>query len=211
MEEKLVNQRLQLSSPQSSEEAYEVVVMTASAGGVNALGHVMEGLPAHFSVPIVIVQHLEPTHPSLMVDILNRRTALEVVQAKDGQRLEAGKAYLAPPNYHVLVTADHTLALSQSPSVNFVRPSADVLFKSVAQCYGNRAIAVVLTGSGKDGAKGIQAIKQQGGTVIAQDQESSDFFSMPQAAIDTGAVDVVLPLLQIAPTLINLVTPGGLE
>jgi len=110
----------------------------------------------------------------------------------------------------MLIKRKGTLTLTDSELVNFVRPSADLLFESVAAAYGDRAIAVVLTGSGHDGALGVTAIKQRGGTVVAQDEASSEFFGMPSAAIKTGAVDFVLPLEEIAPTLAALVAaPAG--
>jgi len=111
----------------------------------------------------------------------------------------------------MLIKRRGTLTLTDSELVNFVRPSADLLFESVAAAYGDRAIAVVLTGSGHDGALGVTAIKQRGGTVVAQDEASSEFFGMPSAAIKTGAVDFVLPLEEIAPTLTTLVAQQGRE
>lgn len=140
-----------------------------------------------------------------MVAILSRRLVLPVQQAQQNDRLCPGIVYLAPPNYHTLVNADGTLALTQSARVHFVRPSADRLFDSVAESYGKRAIAVVLTGTGKDGATGIQAINRCGGIVIAQDEATSEFFGMPNAAIQTGWVDWILPLDEISTKLIALV------
>src|SRR5205823_8984090 len=136
---------------------------------------------------------------------LARRSSLTVAHAEDGRRLEPGHVYLAPPDRHLLVNRDGTISLTQTELVNFVRPSADLMFESVAAAYGERAIAVVLTGSGHDGAMGVTAIKQRGGTVIAQDEASSEFFGMPSAAITTGAVDFVLPLGDIAPKLVTLI------
>lgn len=140
-----------------------------------------------------------------MADILSRRTALEVKQAEEGDSIEPGKVYIAPPNRHLLVNPDGTLSLTQSELVHFVRPSADLLFESVAGSYKDRAIAVVLTGTGADGSMGVQAIDKMGGTVISQDRETSEFFGMPSAAIQTGTVDFILPLAEIASALISLV------
>jgi two-component system chemotaxis response regulator CheB len=130
-----------------------------------------------------------------------------VHEASDGMEVEPGHVYLAPPDRHLLVNRDGTISLTQSELVNFVRPSADLLFESVAAAYGERAIAVVLTGTGHDGSMGVTAIKQRGGTVIAQDEASSDFFGMPSAAIRTGTVDFVLALDEIPNALQTLV--GG--
>jgi two-component system chemotaxis response regulator CheB len=143
-----------------------------------------------------------------MADVLSRRPPLEVKQAEADDHLQPGKVYIAPPNRHLLVNADGTLSLTQTELVHFVRPSADLLFDSVAASYKERAIAVVLTGTGKDGAMGVQAIKEMGGTVIAEDQNTAEFSGMPLAALKTGSVDFILPLTDIAPALISLVMTG---
>ena len=133
------------------------------------------------------------------------RTGLKVKEALHGDKLEAGTVMIAPPNNHLLVNQDGTLTLTQTKLVHFVRPSADLLFESTAAAYRERAIAVVLSGSGSDGAMGVKAIKKMGGTVIVQDQQSSEFGGMPEAARQTGIVDFVLPLQEIAPALQTLV------
>lgn len=159
--------------------AFDVVALAASAGGIGALGAVLEELPENFPASIVVVQHLDPRHRSLMADILRRRTRLTVAQAREGEAMLPAAVYIAPPDRHLLVNPDGTLSLTQSELVHFVRPSADLLFESVAASYRERAIAVVLTGTGSDGSMGVQAIKKMGGTVIAQDQRSSEFGGMP--------------------------------
>lgn len=111
----------------------------------------------------------------------------------------------APPNRHLLVSAGGELTLTSTELVHFVRPSADLLFESVAGAYGSRAVACVLTGSGSDGAMGVSAVKSRGGTVIAEDPESAEFKGMPMAAVGTGAVDFVLPLGEIAAVIRGLV------
>ena len=195
----------QVPSNSNPRAAFDIVSLAASAGGLTALSQILSGLPADFSAAIVVVQHLDPRHHSLMADILSRRTALQVAEAEDGDQVEPGKVYVAPPDRHLLVNPDGSLSLSQSELVHFVRPSADLLFESVAGSYKERAIAVVLTGTGRDGAMGVQAIKKVGGTVIAQDEKSAEFFGMPSAAIQTGDVDFVLPLDEIAAALVSLV------
>jgi two-component system, chemotaxis family, protein-glutamate methylesterase/glutaminase len=185
--------------------AFDVVALASSAGGLNALTHVLSALPPDFPAALVVVQHLDPRHRSLMADILSRRTPLVVRQAEAGAPLCPGTVAIAPPDQHLLVNPDGTLSLSHAQLVHFVRPSADLLFESVAASFQDRAIAVVLTGSGSDGARGASAIKRMGGTVIAQDQATSEVFGMPGAAIRTGSVDYVLPLDEIAPSLVTLV------
>ncbi len=188
--------------------AFDVVAVAASAGGLKALSDVLSALPADFPAPVVIVQHLDPRHRSLMADILSRRTPLEVKQAEEGHHLTVGAVYIAPSNKHLLVNPDGSLSLAQTELVHFVRPSADLLFESVAASYRQRAIAVVLTGTGSDGTMGVQAIKKMGGTVIAQDEATSEFFGMPGAAIGTGCVDFVLPLKDIPSALVTLLRTG---
>src|SRR5437870_11820763 len=120
------------SSPTSSNGAFDIVALAASAGGLNALSHVLAALPANFPAAIVVVQHLDPRHRSLMADILSRRTAAPVKEAEEGERVQPGCVYVAPPNRHLLVNQDHTLSLTQTQLVHFVRPSADLLFESTA-------------------------------------------------------------------------------
>lgn len=190
---------------------FDVVALAASAGGLTALSQVLAGIPRDFPAAVVVVQHLDPRHRSLMADILSRRTTLPVKQAAEGDRMTPGTVFIAPPNRHLLVNSDGTLSLSQSELVHFVRPSADLLFESVAASYRERAIAVVLTGSGSDGSMGVRGIKKMGGTVIVQDSKTAEFSGMPEAATHTGAYDFILPLEEIASALVTLVMKGGVE
>jgi two-component system chemotaxis response regulator CheB len=189
--------------------SFDIVAFAASAGGVNALMKVLEDLPADFPAAVVIVQHLDPRHRSLMADIMSRHCKLRVKQAVAGEAIEVGTVYIAPPNRHLLVSPDKTLSLTESQLVHFVRPSADLLLESVATTYRERAIAVVLTGTGSDGAMGVTAVKDVGGTVLAQDPESAEFPGMPHAAVATGCVDFALPLEEIAGALVELVKEDG--
>ncbi len=188
--------------------AYDVVAIAASAGGLRALRTLLGGLPRGFPAAVTIVQHLDPRHRSLMAEILSRVTPLEVKPAEDNERLRPGVVYMGVPNKHLLIRPDGTLSLSDLELVHFLRPSADLLFESLAGSYKDRSVAVVLTGTGSDGAMGVQAIKKVGGTVVVQDEGTSEFFGMPSAAIQTGSVDVVLPLAEIAPALVTLVMGG---
>jgi two-component system chemotaxis response regulator CheB len=183
---------------------FDIVAIAASAGGVSALTQVLSRMPADLGAIVVVVQHVDPRHRSLMPQVIGRQSRLLVRHAEDGMHLKPDHVYLAPPDEHLLINGDGTVTLTHTELVNFVRPSADLLFESVAAAYGERAIAVVLTGTGHDGSLGVTAIKQRGGTVIAQDESSSEFFGMPSAAIRTGAVDFVLPLDEIPLALITL-------
>jgi two-component system chemotaxis response regulator CheB len=198
-----------LRPPSNGRASFDVVALAASAGGLPALSQVLTGLPKDFPAAIVVVQHLDPRHRSLMADILSRRTALHVKQAIEGDRMTPGTVFVAPPDRHLLVNPDNTLSLSQSELVHFVRPSADLLFESVAASYRHRAIAVVLSGSGSDGSMGVRGIKKMGGTVIVQDWKTAQFAGMPEAAGQTGAADFVLPLEEISFALVTLVMKGG--
>ena len=186
--------------------AFDIVALAASAGGLQALSCVLAGLPASFPAATVVVQHLDPRHRSLIADILGRRTALKVREATECDVLIPGVVFTAPPNRHLLVNPDATVSLSQSELVHFVRPSADLLFESVAASFRDRAIAVVLSGMGVDGAMGLRAVRKMGGTIIVQDEATSQFFGMPGAAIGTGTANFILPLDEIAAALSTLVT-----
>jgi two-component system, chemotaxis family, protein-glutamate methylesterase/glutaminase len=192
-----------------SERAYDIVLVAASAGGLAAISAVLAALPADFPVPVVVVQHLDPRHVSLMSEILRRRTSLGVEEATSGSRVQAATVYVAPPDEHLLVGREGRLCLSHADRVHFVRPSADLLFESGAESFPGRAIGVVLTGTGSDANMGVRALERTGGTVIAQDPESAEFAGMPLAAIATGGVDFVLPLEEIGPALVELVGRGS--
>jgi len=182
---------------------YSLVVVAASAGGLTALATLLADLPGDFPLPVVVVQHLDPHHHSVLAQILDRRTALRVKEAAEGDDLTAGVVYVAPADHHVMVGPGRSIELNRGERVHFLRPAADHLFASASRVCGP-VIAVVLTGTGTDGAAGIMSVKAAGGTVIAQDEASSEFFGMPQAAVETGSVDLVLPLNRIGAALVDL-------
>ncbi len=183
---------------------YRVIALAASAGGLAALGEVLSQLPAHLPVPILIVQHISRDHISRAPQILDRRTGLRVKAAEEGETIKPGVAYVATSNRHLLVRPDGTLTLVQTERVRFSRPSADALFRSCAESYGEGVIAVVLSGTGRDAADGALAIERAGGTVIVQDPESADHPGMPQATILRDTPSHVLALEEIAPHLLVL-------
>jgi two-component system chemotaxis response regulator CheB len=189
----------------SAPEEYAVVAVASSAGGIHALIDLLGRIGSDFPVPMLVVQHLDPRHQTVIADVLSRRTELHVKLAEANEIARAGTVYIAPPDRHLLVGPHGVLTLSDSELVHFVRPSADLLFESVAGAYGERAIACVLSGTGSDGAMGVDAVKSRGGTVIVQDPESAQFKGMPEAAMDTGAADFVLPLEEIPAVIRGLV------
>lgn len=188
-----------------------VVVLAASAGGLDAVSTVLRALPADFPAPVLVVQHLEPERSSPLAGILAMRTALTVRQAAEGDRLQPGLVLVAPPDHHLLIDAEGEVSLSLGHKEHFSRPSADVTLRSVAAAAGTGAIAVILSGMGSDGALGALAIKRAGGTVIAQNEATAAFFGMPGAAIASGGVDRVLPLDAIAAELIGLIAREGAD
>jgi two-component system, chemotaxis family, protein-glutamate methylesterase/glutaminase len=195
-----------MDEPACLPAAFDIVALVASAGGLPALSAVLSRLPADFPAAIVVLQHLDPRRPSLLSAILRQRSVLPVHEARQGDHIRPGAVFVAPPDRHLLVDRDGVVSLTGTERVHYVRPSADALLESVARGFGRRAVAVVLTGSGTDGADGVRIVKQMGGTVIAQDRPTSSSFGMPGAAIRTGCVDSVLPLGEIAPALVHLVT-----
>ena len=186
-----------------------VIGIAASAGGLKALSTLVGALNPDLNAGILILQHMSPDHPSQLAHILAGRTRLPVKEAERHDRVQPGAILIAPPGVHLLVNSNGIVSFSHLPPVNFVRPAADRLFESLAGSFGARSIAVVLTGTGHDGAKGAQLIKQAGGIVIVQDEATSEFFGMPGAAIQAGEVDRILPLEEIAPVLESLI--GGLR
>ncbi len=190
--------------PSSSAVPLPVVALVASAGGLDALSEVLAALPAMLPAAVLVLQHLESGRVSQLPEILAGRTPLRVQVATDGTELRAGTVYVAPSGRHLRITEDRTLSLTDTPRVQFSRPSADVLLDSLAAA-GAPVIAVVLSGRGQDGAQGSLHVARSGGTVLAQDRATSLHFGMPGAAARTGGVSEVLPLAGIAPRLMHLI------
>jgi two-component system, chemotaxis family, protein-glutamate methylesterase/glutaminase len=197
------SKRIALDGLPYSTRYYDVVALGASAGGLNALSQVLKGLPKTFPSSIVVVQHVSPGHKSWIADLLGRSTQLTVKQAEHGEIMLPATVYIAPPDEHLLV-APGKVQLAHSQLVHFSRPSIDLLFESVAGTYGSRSIGVILSGSGKDGSAGIRTIKEAGGATMAQMPDKAEFRHMPEAAIDTGCIDFVLPLEKIGGKLTEL-------
>lgn len=191
----------------TDDQHFPVVALVCSTGGLDALTRVLAPLPADFPAAVIALQHLQPHLPSQLAPILARRTALHVASAHDADALTAGRVLVAPAGHHLLVTRQETVALIVSGDRPPYRPSADLLLSSLALAVGTRVIAVVLSGTGIDGATGATAVHRFGGVVIASNAASSTALSMPQATISRdGIIDHVVPLDGIAHLLITLVT-----
>lgn len=182
----------------------DVVAIGASTGGPPAVQAILQTLPENIDFSILIVQHMPKGFTAALARRLDSLCAFRVKEAKDNDPIEPGVALVAPAGLHMKVGAGHSsVRLDLEPLNVQHRPSADVLFTSVAESFGNRTVGVVLTGMGSDGAKGATAIKKAGGKTIAQDEASSAIFGMPKAAIETGAVDKTLPITEIAAEILR--------
>jgi len=185
----------------------DIVAIGASTGGPQALYEILGRLPASFPVPIVVVQHTTPGYSNTLVDWLTQGARLPVQAAQHDQPLQRG-VYLAPAGRHMVVH-DRRIALVDTPPVSLHRPSATVLFRSVAASHGANAVGVLLTGMGDDGADGLLDMKRQGALTLAQDESSSVVFGMPGEAIRIGAADQVLSPERIAAVLAEQVAVHG--
>jgi two-component system chemotaxis response regulator CheB len=189
------------------------VVIGASTGGPRTLEHIFSRLPRDIPAVIFIVQHIPPEFSDSFTRRLDSTGGPRTVLADDGVLAEPGTAYVAPGGFHLRMTEcghNHaTLHLDTSPKVQFVRPSADVLFESASKCFGSNLLAIVLTGMGADGTNGARAVRAAGGRVVVQDEDSSVIFGMPRSAIASGAVDLVLPLEEIPEEIIRFLQGGS--
>jgi len=179
----------------------DVVAIGVSTGGPAALAEVLSHLPADFPAPILLVQHMPQMFTRFLAERLNGQTPLSVLEAVDGQPLKSGVVYVAPGDFHLTVkkrSGTVVTMLDQAPPQNSHRPSADVLFKSVAETYGPRGLALVLTGMGQDGVQGAEEITRAGGRVLVQDEATSVVWEMPGLVVNAGFADAVMPLGQIA-------------
>jgi two-component system, chemotaxis family, protein-glutamate methylesterase/glutaminase len=192
-------------------ESLQVIALVASAGGLAAVSEVLEGLPAGLSAAVIVLVHQQPDRVSALTSLLARRSGLPVQAAEDNRSLCAGTAVVAPPGKHVLIAAGPTVALIGSGVAPPSRPSADLLLATLATTCGPCATAVVLSGRGHDGATGASAIRHFGGAVVASSEASSEYFSMPQAAIERDpAIDQIVELSDVAALLVSRVATSGL-
>lgn len=182
----------------------EAVVMGVSAGGLSALGALLPKLPLDFKPSVVVVQHRQATADDYLVTYLKQHCEMRVESVEDKKPMQDSTIYIAPANYHLLIEAHRTFALTVDEPVNYARPSVDVLFDSAAQTFGDRLIGVVMTGANHDGSLGLRQIQQNGGLTIVQDPLDAEADAMPRAALQKCTADYILPLNEIAPCLIQL-------
>lgn len=190
---------------------FKVIALVGSAGGVEAVLRILRRLPATLEAAVIVLIHMPPERTSHLVEIIRRECALPTVAAADDEPLRPGRVFVAPPGKHLLIVPGEQApraALIVSGAYPPSRPSADLLLATLATAVGPRAIAVILSGGGHDGATGATAVHVRGGTVLATDETSSNHFSMPLAAIERDeAVDRILRLDDIADALQQLVEP----
>ena len=183
---------------------HDIVVLGASAGGVEALVKFVSGLPADLPAAIFLVLHVPPQSPSMLPTILSRAGQLPAHHPTDGTRIEHGNIYIAPPDHHMMLEQGR-IRIVRGPKENRHRPAVDPLFRSAASIYGPSVIGIVLTGALDDGTAGLLAIKRQGGIAIVQDPADAVYSGMPQNALEHVAVDYTLPLTSVAHKVVHLV------
>lgn len=188
----------------------EIVTIGISTGGPNALSLMLPQLPGNLGVPIVIVQHMPPVFTASLANSLNKKCALNVKEAVDGEVIEDNTVYIAPGGKQMKLVAradglNRMIKITNDPPENSCKPAVDYLFRSVADYYVGRTTAVIMTGMGSDGTKGLAVLKQKGAHVIAQNEASCVVYGMPKAPIDNGYVDVVAPLNKIAEEIVKSV------
>lgn len=190
----------------------DIIAIGSSTGGPQALFRVLKDLPADLKQPIVITQHMPPTFTTILAEHIGRASGRPTKEAADGDVLQAGHIYVAPGDYHMLITSEGVqkkIRLTQDPPENFCRPAVDPMLRSLIDSYGgNKILAVILTGMGADGSKGAQAVVDSGGVLIAQDEETSVVWGMPGAVATAGLCSAVLPVLEIGPK-IKMIALGG--
>jgi two-component system chemotaxis response regulator CheB len=181
--------------------SFSIVAVGTSLGGFEALSTILDGLPADFRLPIVVVQHRSLDDPAALAQLVASRTRLPVSEVDDKEPIQPGHVYLGPPNYHLMIDRDY-FSLSMDSPVLCARPSIDVLFESAADSYGSEVVAVLLTGASRDGTNGLAKVKRRGGFTIVQDPATAGSPVMPASAIAAIKVDRILPVAEI-PVFLN--------
>lgn len=183
----------------------DAVVIGASTGGPKALQEVLTNLPANLGVPVLVVQHMPEGFTKVFSERLNKICNMKVTEATEGMLIDKNTIYIAKGGYHMTVGAQNTIHLNEEPPIWGVRPAVDKLFNSAIKIYGGNLLSVILTGMGRDGAEGTKNIKDNGGITISEDKSTCTIYGMPKAAFETGKVDLVVPLEQVADKIIKIV------
>ncbi|MDZ8261699.1 chemotaxis protein CheB [Nostoc sp. ChiQUE01b] len=189
---------------------HDIIVIGTSAGGLKALSTIISALPADIDAVLLIVQHLAANKPSLLPQILESVSSLSTSHPKDGEKIQKGHIYIAPPDHHLLVSQEH-LRVVHGPHENRFRPAIDALFRSAAITYGPRVVGVILTGYLDDGTVGLQAVKKRGGVAIVQDPQEAQYPSMVKSALQFVKVDYCLTLAEIPNLLVHLTKEPAAE
>jgi two-component system, chemotaxis family, protein-glutamate methylesterase/glutaminase len=191
-------------TPSLAHREIDAIVIGASAGGVEALSEILPALRGDARVSVFVVLHQPRERSSLLIDIFRPKCALAVREPDDKETVQRGRIYFAPADYHLMIEAGPSMALSMDSLVNYSRPSIDILFETAAEVYGRRLLAIVLSGGNEDGAQGAAVVNEAGGVVVVQDPETARVSAMPKFARDRVDVDLVLSLPQIAELLSTL-------
>lgn len=186
---------------------FDLIVVGASWGGLDALTVLVRALPQDFAVPVVIVQHRGPDAESFLSGLLQQWTGRKVIEPEDKDPIEPGHIYVAPANYHLLVETGH-FSLTTEPPVRYSRPSIDVMFGSAAHAYGEKLIGVVLTGANEDGSRGLKCVEEYGGYCVVQDPATAEVTTMPMAALKRVPGATVVPMDAIAAHIVDVAKNG---
>jgi two-component system chemotaxis response regulator CheB len=183
---------------------YNIIVIGASAGGLNALSFILPALPRNYPIPIAVVQHRVRDQGELLEEVLQEKCRVKIKQADEKETLKSGLVYVAPPDYHLMIESAGTFSLASDEPVHYSRPSVDVLFETTAAVYQDRAIGILLTGANGDGAAGLAAIHKAGGLTIVQDPREALWPQMPAAGIGAGGAALILTLTDIRELLLKI-------
>lgn len=183
---------------------YEAIAIGASWGGMEAVNNILAGLPASFSIPIIVILHRLKNVESELPRLIAKKTSLKVKEIDEKEEIKGGYVYIAPANYHVLVEEDRSFSLCVSEPVHYSRPSLDVSFQSAARVFRSALVGIILTGANRDGSEGMLEIQRQGGLTIVQDPKEAEVDTMPKAALKLIQADYILSLEGIKQLLINI-------
>ncbi|HXH75903.1 MAG TPA: chemotaxis protein CheB [Bacteriovoracaceae bacterium] len=184
----------------------EAIVIGTSAGGIKALEKILSGLPATFSLPIIVVLHISAEYPSQLAELFRNKISLGTKEAEEKDLIKKGMVYFAPPGYHLLIEKDKSFSLTTEAPVHFSRPSIDVMFDSAADAFGEGLVGIILTGASRDGALGLRKIKEAGGLTVVQQPDTAEEPLMPKSALPYVNQEYVLDLKSIASLLAELHT-----